>query len=193
MARYRDQDLFVAGAAMDAVWKRHRGCDADLFAMVENEVLRPIGCGPVDINRTLEEDGTRGVPLTAFGLFLGLDDVGRLGLLLSNGGCHEGTVLLESSLVQECLDGAMAKGLPTGTVTADGNDITYHLAWWQLPLTTRSGRTMRIATMRGFGGQIIQPLANGITCFRFAHDSAASQERYDALMLPRLADALGPL
>lgn len=87
----------------------------------------------------------------------------------------------------------MTKGLPTGTVTADWNDITYHLAWWQLPLVTRSGRTMRIATMRGYGGQIIQPLANGITCFRFAHDSAAGQDRYDALMLPRLADALRAL
>ena len=193
VARYRDQDLFVAGAAMDAVWKHNCGPDADLFAMVEHEVLRPIGCGPVDINRTLEEDGARGVPVTAFGLFLGLDDVGRLGRLLSNGGRHEGTQLLEPSLVRECLDGAMTKGLPTGTATADGNDITYHLAWWQLPLVTRSGRTMRIATMRGYGGQIIQPLANGITCFRFAHDSASSQDRYDALMLPRLADALRAL
>lgn len=105
VARYRDQDLFVAGAAMDAVWKHNRGPDADLFAMVEHEVLRPIGCGPVDINRTLEEDGARGVPVTACGLFLGLDDVGRLGRLLSSRGRHEGTQLLEP-LVRECLDGA---------------------------------------------------------------------------------------
>ncbi len=193
VARYRDQDLFVAGAAMDALWKRERGPDADLFTMVEQEVLRPVGCGPVDINRTLEEDGARGVPVTAFGLFLGLDDVARLGRLLSHGGRHGETQLLEPSLVRECLDGAMAKGLPTGTLTADGNDITYHLAWWQLPLVTRSGRTMRIATMRGYGGQIIQPLANGITCFRFAHDSASGEDRYDALMLARLSDRLRAL
>ena len=193
VARYRDQDLFVAGAAMDALWKRESGPDADLFAMVEKEVLRPIGCGPVDINRTLEVDGARGVPVTAFGLFLCLADVARLGHLLSNGGRHDGTQLLEPSLVRECLDGTMTKGLPTGTFTADGREITYHLAWWQLPFVTRSGRTMRIATMRGYGGQIIQPLANGITCFRFAHDSTSGEDRYDALMLPRLADRLRAL
>ena len=192
-ARYRDQDLFMAGVAMDALWKRHRGPEADLFSMVAEEVFRPAGMGTVDINRTLEPDGKRGVPLTAFGLFLGLEDAAALGRLLSGLGRHGGEQLLDRSLAKSCLDGEFSKGLPTGTFTAEGREVTYHLAYWQLPMTTRAGRDVRIPTMRGYGGQIIQPLWNGITCFRFGHDGPDRQDRYDSLMLPRLADALRPL
>ncbi len=193
VARYRDQDLFVAGAAMDALWKRHRGDGADLFAMIAEDVFSAIGMETVDINRTIEADGRQGLPLTAFGLFLGLDDVAKLGRLLSNLGNHEGEQLLDRQLAEHCLKCEWTGGLPTGTFTADGREVTYRMAYWQLPMTTRSGRDMRIATMRGYGGQVIQPLPNGITCFRFGHDSPAIEKPFDALMLPRLADALVPL
>ena len=190
VARYRDQDLFIAGAAMDALWKRHQGADADLASMIARDVFSVIGTDTLDINRTIEAGGGRGLPLTAFGLFLDLDDVARLGRLLSNLGRHEGEQLLDRSLAEQCLRCPWSGGLPTGTFTPDGREITYRLAYWQIPMTTLAGRDVRIATMRGYGGQVIQPLSNGITCFRFGHDSPAKEERFDPLILPRLADAL---
>ena len=193
IARYRDQDLFMAGVAMDAVWKRHNGPDADLFSMVAEEVYAPIGIHGIDMNRTIEGNGSRGTPLTAFGLYMSLDDAAKLGRLLTDGGMHNGNQLLEPTLLASCLDGSFDKGLQTGTTTAEGREVTYHLAYWQLPMTTSAGRDVRIPSMRGYGGQIIQPLWNGITCFRFGHDHPDKQERYDALKLPRIADALRPL
>ncbi len=193
VARYRDQDLFMAGVAMDAVWKRHRGGGADLFAMVVEEVYAPLGIHGIDINRTIEPDRSTGVPLTAFGLYMGLDDVAKLGRLLTDGGKHAGEQLLEPTLLASCLNGEFDKGLSTGTFTAEDREVTYHLAYWQLPMTTASGSDVRIPSMRGYGGQIVQPLWNGITCFRFGHDHPDKQERYDALKLPRLADAVRPL
>ncbi|MBT5434625.1 MAG: hypothetical protein P8Q36_07945 [Alphaproteobacteria bacterium] len=193
VARYRDQDLFMSGVAMDAVWKRHAGPDADLFAMVANEVYARIGIGGADMNRTKEPGGDIGVPLTAFGLYLGVEDVARLGRLLTDGGIHDGEQLLEPSLLASCIDGAADKGLKTGTFTAENREISYHLAYWQLPMTTRAGRDVTIPSMRGYGGQIIQPLWNGITCFRFGHDVPAKQDRYDSLKLPRIADAMRAL
>jgi len=192
VARYRDQDLFMAGAAMDALWKRHAGPDADLFAMVTDEVYAPIGIRGVDINRTRESDGRLGLPMTAFGLFLGLDDIAKLGSLIANGGLHDGERLLCWRLLADATDGDFAKGLPTGTTTSDG-EVTYRLAYWQLPYRARSGRMVRIPSMRGYGGNIIQPLWNGITCFRLAHDAPDTQDRYDGLKLARIADALRPL
>ena len=192
VARYRDQDLFMAGAAMDALWKRHAGADADLFAMVAEEVYAPIGIRGVDINRTREENGRAGLPVTAFGLFLGIDDIARLGTLIADGGLHKGERLLCRRLLADATDGDFAKGLPTGTTTADG-EVTYRLAYWQLPYRARSGRMVRIPSMRGYGGNIVQPLWNGITCFRLAHDAPDAQDRYDGLKLPRIADALRPL
>ncbi len=192
VARYRDQDLFMAGVAMDALWKRHAGPDADLFEMVAREVYEPIGIRGADVARTKETDGRPGLPLTAFGLFLGLDDIARLGTLIAGGGIHKGERLLCPRLLADATDGDAAKGLPTGTTTTDG-EVTYRLAYWQLPYRARSGRLVRVPSMRGYGGNIIQPLWNGITCFRLAHDPADQQERYDALKLPRIADALSPL
>jgi hypothetical protein len=46
--------------------------------------------------------------------------------------------------------------------------------------------------MRGYGGQIIQTLPNGVTTFRFGADSYETEERYDALKLVKLADAIRP-
>lgn len=192
VARYRDQDLFMAGAAMDALWKRHAGADADLFAMVAGEVYAAIGMRGVDMNRTREADGGTGLPVTAFGLFLGLDDIAKLGGLIAAGGVHRGERLLCPRLLADAVDGDFAKGLPTGTASSDG-EVTYRLAYWQLPYRTRAGRMVRIPSMRGYGGNIIQPLWNGITCFRLAHDTPDLDERYDALKLPRIADALRPL
>ncbi|MEM7123759.1 MAG: hypothetical protein AAF563_20955 [Pseudomonadota bacterium] len=192
VTRYRDQDLFMAGVAMDAVWKRHRGPDADLFAMVADEVYQPIGIRGADMNRTLESGGALGVPVTAFGFFLGLDDIAKLGRLLHDGGMHDGEQLLDPSLVREALDPSPDKGLPTGHTTTDG-DITYHLAYWMQGYNSRERGFMRLATMRGYGGNIIQPLPNGMTAFRLAHDTPDADERYDALKLARIADAVRPL
>lgn len=191
VARYRDQDLFMAGAAMDAIWRRHKGPDADLFAMVADEVYRPIGIRGADMNRTIEPDGSRGLPLTAFGLFLGIDDIAKLGRLLTHGGRHNGEQLLDPVLVREALDTAPDKGLATGHRTTDG-DVTYHLAYWMQGYNSQASGFMRLPTMRGYGGNIIQPLPNGMTAFRLAHDTPDEDERYDALKLARIADTIKP-
>ena len=191
IARYRDQDLFMSGVVMDAVLKRHMGPGADLFAMVADEVYRPIGIRGTDMNRTIEPGGGLGLPLTAFGLYLGLDDVAKLGRLLTAGGVHKDEPLLDASVVAEALDASPGKGLDTGHKTTDG-DITYHLAYWMQGYQSRSSGFMRLATMRGYGGNIIQPLPNGMTAFRFAHDTPDTDERYDALKLARIADAVKP-
>ncbi|MFT5398206.1 MAG: hypothetical protein ACI8XW_000996, partial [Gammaproteobacteria bacterium] len=54
------------------------------------------------------------------------------------------------------------------------------------------GELLWIPSMRGYGGQIIQTLPNGVTAFRFGFDSYETEERYDALKLVKLADAIRP-
>jgi hypothetical protein len=179
----------MSGVAMDAIWKNHRGPDADLFAMVADEVYAEIGIRGADMNRTIEPDGRPGLPLTAFGLFLGLDDAAKLGRLLGAGGVHGGEQLLDPQVVAEALDTTPAKGLETGQTTTDG-DTTYHLTYWMQGYASRDSGFMRLPTMRGYGGNIVQPLPNGMTAFRFAHDEPGEDDRYDALKLARIADKL---
>ena len=59
-----------------------------------------------------------------------------------------------------------------------------------LAYRSRRSGLMRLPTMRGFGGNIIQPLPNGMTAFRFGHDAPDEDERYNALRLARIAEKL---
>jgi hypothetical protein len=81
--------------------------------------------------------------------------------------------------------------LPTGIHIDDG-EVHYYAGTWHLPYRARNGELFWIPSMRGYGGQIIQTLPNGMSTFRFGFDSYATEERYDALKLVKLADALRP-
>ena len=52
--RYRDQDYFLLGAAIQGFLKSVRGPQADLGEMVQNEVLTPIGIHQAPTVRTRE-------------------------------------------------------------------------------------------------------------------------------------------
>ncbi len=61
LVRYRDQDFFLLGAALDSFLKRQRGPEADLGDMVRTEILAPIGIHQVPTVRTQEAGGVRGL------------------------------------------------------------------------------------------------------------------------------------
>ncbi|MBC6440918.1 MAG: GFA family protein [Rhodospirillales bacterium] len=61
--------------------------------------------------------------------------------------------------------------------------VTCPLACWRLPMSTNAGNEVRIPSMRSHGGQVIQPLWNGVTCFRFGHNRPDTQDRHDTLRL----------
>ena len=191
VARYRDQDLYIAGVAMDTWLKRKRGPDAHLWHMVRDEVYEPCGLRHA-INFHTRESGTaEPVPLTDAGLLLTLDNVTCLSRLLHEGGKVNGEQILEPSMLAEVFDPAVKKGLPTGMHTTDG-EAHYHFGTWHLPYRSAGGAQFWLPTMLGYGGQTIQLLANGMTAFRFAHDHYGSDERYDTLKLVRIADAITP-
>ena len=76
--RYNSTHTFVLAAAMDAFLKRREGPGAHLWDMVSREVFEPIGAFHVPMLRTIEPDGSPGVPLLSYGLFLTADDVAKL-------------------------------------------------------------------------------------------------------------------
>ena len=43
VARYRDLDIFMLSAALDSLYRRKEGNDADIWQMMIDEVYRPIG------------------------------------------------------------------------------------------------------------------------------------------------------
>ncbi|MCZ6862798.1 MAG: hypothetical protein O7I42_21460, partial [Alphaproteobacteria bacterium] len=191
VARYRDPDIFMAGAVMDALYRREAGPGADLWTMMLEEVYAAIGIPHLPMNRTLEADGSAGLALMAFGLFLAMDDVARIARLLHDGGVAGGEQLLSPALLAQAIDPRTPKGLPTGLDTPDG-PVTYHLAFWHLPFRANSGALFHLPTMVGYGGNRVLLLPNGMTTFRFAHDDPGADEHYDVLRFARIADAIEP-
>ncbi len=191
VARYRDQDLYMAGVAMDAVLKTARGREARLWDMLRDEVYAPLGIRHAVNFHTREVQETDSVPLTNSGLLLSIQDIAKLGRLLHQRGRLGDEQLLSPSLTEELLDPRVCKGLPTGTQTSDG-ETYYHFATWHRPYKALSGESFWLPTMHGYGGQVIQILPNGMTTFRFAYDDTQTDDGVDVLKLPRIADALRP-
>ncbi len=55
-ARYRDQDIFLLGVAMDRYLNSKEGPGADIWSMLVNEVYRPIGVTHAPTSRTIEAE-----------------------------------------------------------------------------------------------------------------------------------------
>ncbi|MCP4765416.1 MAG: hypothetical protein GY875_04020 [Gammaproteobacteria bacterium] len=191
VTRYRDQDLYIAGAALDAFLKRLRGPDAHLWDLVRDEVYAPACIHHAIKFQTIETDASQQVPLSDAGLLLTMDNIARLGKLILDNGRIGDEQILQPEMLQEFFDPRRARGLPTGIHIEDG-EVHYHAGIWHLPYRSRAGELLWIPSMRGYGGQLIQTLPNGITSFRFGADSYETEERYDGLKLVKLADAIRP-
>jgi CubicO group peptidase (beta-lactamase class C family) len=93
--RYRDQDYFLLGVALDAFLKSVRGPTADLGEMLRAEVFEPIGIHQVPLVRTREAGGRDGVVWCNAGYYPTLDDLAKIGLLYQSGGAHAGKQILD--------------------------------------------------------------------------------------------------
>jgi hypothetical protein len=165
--RYNSTHTFVLAAAMDSFLKRREGPNAHLWEMILTEVFQPIGIFHAPMMHTLEMDGSRGIPLLAFGLYPTIDDIAKLTTLLQNDGRHQGRQLLSAAKLADALYKTTNNGLPTGGKNRFG-DQRYHLSFWSVPYRTSDGCFFQIPYMSGYGGNLVVLLPNGISAFRFA-------------------------
>ena len=166
VARYNSINTFILSAAMDSFLKSKEGPDADIWEMVLTEVYWPIGIFHAPIMRTIESDGSVGLPPFGYGLYPNIDDVAKLSILLHNGGRHQGRQILHAGRLAEAMYRTDISGLPTGDSNEYGS-LTYHLSFNGWPYRGEDGRTNRIPFSTGFGGNHWVLLPNGITTFRF--------------------------
>jgi len=159
--RYNSTHTFVLAAAMDSFLKRQAGPQAHLWDMGLTEVFQPIGIFHAPTMHTQEQDGGRGIPLLAYGLYVTSDDVVKFTTLLQHGGQHQGQQLLRAATLAAALYKTEARGLPTGWGW-------YHLSFWSTSHQSRTGCTFQLPYMAGVWGNLVLLLPNGISAFRFA-------------------------
>jgi len=186
-ARYRDQDLFMAGAMIAELHRRHDGRAPGLWDAMLDEVYRPIGIAHLTTTHTLGPDP---VPLGAFGLFLTLDAAAKIARLLHDGGRRGAEQVLSAVRTAEALGRAGLAPRLTGRTSAAGA-IGYRSTFWFHPFRARDGVIHRIPTMNGYGGNVVALFPNGMTGLRFAHD-IGGDERWSLDGLAHVAEAIRP-
>jgi CubicO group peptidase (beta-lactamase class C family) len=183
-ARYNSINTFVLSAAMLNFLKSKAGSDADIWDMVLEEVYKPIGIFHAPIMRTIEADGSRGIPIFGYGLYPTVDDVAKVASLYQNGGKYQGQQILNANKVDEALYRTEVQGFPNGARNAYG-ESRYNYSFWSSPYRTATGAFFQIPYMTGFGGNLVVLMPNGMTTFRFS-DSFI----YDVETMIRAADSL---
>jgi CubicO group peptidase (beta-lactamase class C family) len=166
--RYRDRDLYVLSAALASLLKEKQGPDADLSAMMLNEVYRPIGVHHLSFTRTKETAGEIAVPFMAWGMYMSVDDIAKIAKLLHNGGRFNNEQILSPTKLKEALYQNDIRGLPSGRSNQFG-EKSYHMTMWHSPFQVESGDSFSIPEMHGWGGMLVALMPNGMTGYRLGN------------------------
>jgi hypothetical protein len=192
VTRYRDQDMFILGVAMDRFLKSREGASADLWTMLRSEVFEPIGVHEAPTNRTIEPGGAPGQPLMAYGYYPTLGEQVLIARLYQAGGKWADRQILYGPRVKELLPGRRPQGLSTGQMLA-GGESTYRNAFWFATYTSSGGCRIYYPRMVGWGGNLVALLSGGYTGIRIAKgDDTEDVAVADTDGMSRVADRLSP-
>lgn len=159
VVRYRDQDFYLLGAAIDGFLKSIRGPSADIWNMLIEEVFRPIGILHAPAVRTREAPDREGLVWFNAGFYPSLDDLAKIALLYQQRGEHAGRQLLHRELTTDLLeardairkDGDSSLTRTTPENAADRTEF-YKMGFHFVPYVgSKSHRRHDLPTMSGFG------------------------------------------
>jgi hypothetical protein len=190
VTRYRDQDMFILGVAMDRFLRSKQGPTANLWSMLQREVFAPIGIHHAPTNRTIEADGGVGHPLMAYGYYPTISDMVLIARLYQNGGKHGDQQILYAPRIRELLAGPKPRGLPTGEKLPTG-ETTYTNAFWVTSYVAPPDCRVFYPRMIGWGGNIVALMPGGLTGIRLAKSAeTADNSEVDTSGMAQVANSL---
>jgi CubicO group peptidase (beta-lactamase class C family) len=162
--RYRDQDFYLLGVALDRFVKAARGPGADVWDLLRSEVFEPIGIAQAPLVRTREARNRRGVPWFNAGYYPTLDDLAKIALLYQSRGAHGGEQILHRRLTEDLLAAREAipkRGdLSLGAEAAEGE--LYRMGFHFRPYIGARGTRYYLPTMWGAGESEVILYPNGL-------------------------------
>jgi CubicO group peptidase (beta-lactamase class C family) len=189
VVRYRDQDMFLLGVAMAEYLKRKEGSNADLWAMLMDEVYRPIGIHHAPTNRTIESDGSKGQAIMAFGYYPSLGDIAKIATLYQNKGRHGDDQILYAPMIGTMLAGPDDRGLPTGASNQYGGQ-RYFMSFWNARYDASESCKLYVPAMIGWGGNIVALMPNGMTGIRLSKNWDGNEASDDYTGMAHVANRL---
>jgi hypothetical protein len=178
--RYRDQDFYLLGAAIDAFLKSVRGPGADLGDMVAREIFAPIGIHRAPTVRTRESGGQDGLVWCNAGYYPTLDDLAKIAMLYQARGAHGGVQILNRELTAQLLSahGAIVKnadaslGPVPGSLPDSSEDGLYEMGLHFLRYVSGAGTVEYLPSMHGSGDNEIILYPNRMVSIVMAKASA---------------------
>ena len=189
--RYRSVDTYILAAAMDAFLKHREGPQANLWDMMIDQVLRPIGLSYAPMMHSREAGGGRGVPIMGWGLYPTLDEMAKIAQLYQSDGVHEGQRLLSEKWLRRIFPTDAEPGLPVLWNNAHGA-YRYRSSFWLMPYRGNRGCFVWIPEMLGYGGNIIALMPNGMIAISLSDAFEGSAGQYEGESMARLADHIDP-
>jgi CubicO group peptidase (beta-lactamase class C family) len=178
--RYRDQDYYLLGAAIEGFLKSVRGPQADLGEMLQTEVFTPIGIHQAPVVRTREAAGRDGLVWCNAGYYPTLDDLAKIALLYEARGAHGGVQILNRDLTTDLLAGrdAIVKNADAtlGPVAAplvdSSEDGLYKMGLHFLRYVNGGGAVEYLPSMHGSGDNEVILYPNRMVSIVMAKASA---------------------
>jgi hypothetical protein len=158
---YQSTHSFVLSLAMNNLVRAREGPGADYWSMVREAVLEPIGVPRLPVSRSIESDGSLGIPIMGWGGYPDVDAAAKVAQLLQGDGAQGGRQLLSRTKTRE----AMRRAGHAGYATANPNERYLHSVW---TVRTDTGRcTIEVPLMSGAGGNHVLMLPSGLSMIRF--------------------------
>ncbi|MBI2243116.1 MAG: hypothetical protein HYU55_03915 [Nocardioides sp.] len=169
---YHSSDTFVLGRAEDKYLKAQQGSTADIFNMVRDDILKPIGTSPDTWTTLRTGNSTTGQPFAGYGMFWTQDNIAKVARLMNNdsGRAPSGSQLLSTSVLDASMQkNASDRGLDTGTGFKYNNSI------WAKQYTSSDDASYTtpfyVPFMSGFGGITVAMMPNGGTYYYFSDNN----------------------
>jgi CubicO group peptidase (beta-lactamase class C family) len=157
--RYRDQDYYLLGAAIEGFLRSIEGPQADLSSYIQREILTPIGIHHTPAVRTRESGGRDGLLWCNAGYYPTLDDLAKIALLYQDRGEHSGAQILNRDMTTDLLahQGAITKnadaslGPVTVPLAGSHEDGLYRMGFHFLRYVNAIGKEEYLPSMHGSG------------------------------------------
>ena len=205
VVRYRDQDVYLAGAALQSFLQSVQGPTADLWEFVQREVLARIGIAHIPVVRTQEAGDREGLVWCNAGLYPTLDDLAKIALLYQHHGEAAGRQVLHRELTEALLAGRWAlrktEDNSLGGQIRVPEDQAGGLYWlgfhYKQYETLRDHRKLFLPTMSGSGESEVVLYPNGLVSIRIGKAGGLPKGTVtlseDTFATIRAVDRLAPL
>lgn len=159
---YASTNLFVLSHALQNYVEQKEGAGIYYWDLVHESVLVPIGAEFFTLRHTLESDGSKGIPILAWGALPTLDEAAKIAMLFSNEGEYEGQQLLSSAKTREALGRTAWAGYST-----DERGVNYRHSFRSTTFKTAMRCKVNVSYMLGWGANHVLFLPNDVIIIRF--------------------------